>query len=405
MSNRYLAYFLAMAGLAGVLYGLGTNGVMSIAKPYIEATTGFDAVHLSLLVGCCLLGSVCVNFVAGTLSDWFGRRKMFLLGAILFAFGSFVVGGAHREFGAMYCGILTQGLGMGIVAVVMPMYIAETLPKEIRGRGTGFFQLVMIGGILASGLIGLALSFCVGPADSPTLGLAEKEWCWHVVYWIVGGLAAGIFVAGLFLRESPVWLARKSGRRAARCDKAEGTSLGCDAGSVFQRRYMVPFAIAFTILACNQATGINAVLGYTTTIFKASGLSLHAINVADVVLKVAMFVMTAVACMLVDRKGRVFLLELGTRGIVSQARIPCGVRTDDNSFWMDVSPRSLQNLLQILDTCRRKLLKANFPDCPAKFDDTVRYEVAGCIRTRYTGVPSAYYAGLPFRVNVRREAV
>jgi len=92
-------------------------------------------------------------------------------------------------------------------------------------------------------------------------------------------------------------------------------------------------------------------------------------------------------------------------GIVSQARIPCGVRTDDNSFWMDVSPRSLQNLLQILDTCRRKLLKANFPDCPAKFDDTVRYEVAGCIRTRYTGVPSAYYAGLPFRVNVRREAV
>jgi len=203
MSNRYLAYFLAMAGLAGVLYGLGTNGVMSIAKPYIEATTGFDAVHLSLLVGCCLLGSVCVNFVAGTLSDWFGRRKMFLLGALLFAFGSFVVGGVHREFGAMYCGILTQGLGMGIVAVVMPMYIAETLPKEIRGRGTGFFQLVMIGGILASGLIGLALSFCVGPADSPTLGLAEKEWCWHVVYWIVGGLAAALVLGAVYEAEKP----------------------------------------------------------------------------------------------------------------------------------------------------------------------------------------------------------
>jgi len=316
MSNRYLAYFLAMAGGAGVLYGLGTNGVMSIAKPYIEASTGFDAVHLSLLVGGCLLGSVCVNFVAGTLSDWFGRKKMFLAGAILFAFGSQVVGCVSRDFVAMYCGILMQGLGMGIVAVVMPMYIAETLPKEIRGRGTGFFQLVMIGGILASGLIGLALSICVGPADSPTMGVAEKEWCWHVIYRIVGGLAAGVFVAGLFLEESPVWLKRRDNRRVARSAKIEGETRCCDTGSIFQRRYMVPFAIAFTILACNQATGINAILGYSTTIFRASGLTLHAINVADVILKMAMFSMTAVACLLVDRKGRVFLLELGTRGMI-----------------------------------------------------------------------------------------
>jgi len=78
----------------------------------------------------------------------------------------------------------------------------------------------------------------------------------------------------------------------------------------------VPFLIAFTILVCNQATGINAVLGYTTTIFRESGLSLHAISIADVILKVAMFVMTAVSCALVDKKGRVFLLELGTRGII-----------------------------------------------------------------------------------------
>jgi len=89
-------------------------------------------------------------------------------------------------------------------------------------------------------------------------------------------------------------------------------------------------------------------------------------------------------------------------GIINQARIPCGVCTTDDSFWMDVSPRSLQNLLQILDTCRRKLLNANFPDYPVKFDDTVRYEVEGCIRTRYTGIPSAYYSELPFRVNVRQ---
>ena len=89
-------------------------------------------------------------------------------------------------------------------------------------------------------------------------------------------------------------------------------------------------------------------------------------------------------------------------GIVNQARIPCGVCTDDNSFWMDVSPSSLQHLLQILDTYRRKLIKANFPASPVKFDDTVRYEVSGALRTRYTGIPSDYYSTAPFKVNIRQ---
>ncbi len=88
-------------------------------------------------------------------------------------------------------------------------------------------------------------------------------------------------------------------------------------------------------------------------------------------------------------------------GIIKQARINYGVSPSDNSFWMDVSPRSLQNLLQILDTYRRKLLKANFPAYPLKFDDTVRYSVDGTIRERTTGIPRTYYADIPFKVNVR----
>lgn len=87
--------------------------------------------------------------------------------------------------------------------------------------------------------------------------------------------------------------------------------------------------------------------------------------------------------------------------IITQARIPCGVCTTDNSFWMDVSPTSLQHLLQILDTYRRRLLKAKFPDAPATFDDTVRYIIDGPIATRETGIPRTYYANLPFKVNVR----
>lgn len=88
-------------------------------------------------------------------------------------------------------------------------------------------------------------------------------------------------------------------------------------------------------------------------------------------------------------------------GLINQARVSCGINTSDNSFWMDVSPTSLQHLLQILDTYRRKLLKANFPGSPVKFDDTVRYEIDGCIKVRYRDISPTYYSNIPFNVNVR----
>lgn len=88
-------------------------------------------------------------------------------------------------------------------------------------------------------------------------------------------------------------------------------------------------------------------------------------------------------------------------GIVAQARVPCGVYAADDTFWMDVTPATLRQLLQILDTHRRRLVKAVFPDAPAKFDATVRYEVDGAVATCVTGISPSYYAALPFSVIVR----
>ena len=87
-------------------------------------------------------------------------------------------------------------------------------------------------------------------------------------------------------------------------------------------------------------------------------------------------------------------------GIITQAKVTCG-KTSDDSFFMDVSPKSLQTLLQILDTYRRKLIKAKFPHSPMRFDDTVRYIINGPIHTRETDLPRDYYANVPFKVEVR----
>jgi hypothetical protein len=86
--------------------------------------------------------------------------------------------------------------------------------------------------------------------------------------------------------------------------------------SLFQRRYVIPFILACVILACNQATGINSIIGYNATILIQAGLSDKDAHLGYVFLTVVNFVMTLGAIMLVDRKGRKFLLSLGSAGII-----------------------------------------------------------------------------------------
>ena len=86
--------------------------------------------------------------------------------------------------------------------------------------------------------------------------------------------------------------------------------------SLLSRKYVLPFVIACIILACNQATGINSILAYVVNILNAAGLPGSVANWGDVSLKVLMCLMTIVAVILVDRKGRKFLLMLGSGGIV-----------------------------------------------------------------------------------------
>jgi MFS family permease len=86
--------------------------------------------------------------------------------------------------------------------------------------------------------------------------------------------------------------------------------------SLIRRKYVIPFLLACIILFCNTATGINSIIGYNTSILLQSGLSdLHA-HWGYVVFTFVNFFMTIVGMTLVDRKGRKFLLTVGTSGII-----------------------------------------------------------------------------------------
>jgi SP family myo-inositol transporter-like MFS transporter 13 len=86
--------------------------------------------------------------------------------------------------------------------------------------------------------------------------------------------------------------------------------------SILRRKYVIPFLLACVILACNTATGINSLVGFNTGILLQSGLSDLQAHWGYVIFTTVNFLMTVIGLSLVDRKGRRFLLIIGTSGII-----------------------------------------------------------------------------------------
>jgi MFS family permease len=86
--------------------------------------------------------------------------------------------------------------------------------------------------------------------------------------------------------------------------------------SLLRRKYAIPFLLACVILFCNTATGVNSIIGYNTGILLQSGLSDLRAHWGYVIFTVVNFLATTIGIMLVDRKGRKFLLVIGTSGVI-----------------------------------------------------------------------------------------
>jgi len=336
--NRFL---LLVAGLGGLLYGVDV-GIIAGALPYLEATSGLNAGQLSTVVAAVLLGSVISTLFAGALADWMGRKLLMTLSGVLFVVSIPVIALSHG-YQPLILGRLLQGISAGLIGVVVPLYLAECLAASNRGKGTGVFQWLLTLGITAAAFVGMYFSFRVDEVaklgDAATL-LAFKDTAWRSIFWV--SLPPGIlFVIGsLMVAESPRWLFRRGKRDAAyaallrsrtpqqadlelaemqqtaAAEKGE-TSTGTKVKeSLLRRKYVIPFVLACVILACNQATGINSIIGYNTNILLQSGLSDVQAHWGYVLFTIVNFLVTIGGVMLVDRKGRKFLLSLGTAGII-----------------------------------------------------------------------------------------
>ena len=227
---------------------------------------------------------------------------------------------------------------------MVPLYLAECLSAQSRGKGTGIFQWLLTLGIVAAALIAIFFSMWLdqveklGDADQAVRrqgpGVAE-----HLLGVAAAGRAvragqpARARVAAVAVppraaatprwprccapaansrpnRNWPRWRTRPPPSRPSSAAGRQGRE------SLLRRKYVLPFLLACIILACNQSTGVNSIIGYNATILIQAGLSDVQAHWGYVILTSVNFLVTMIGVLLVDRKGRKFLLSLGTAGII-----------------------------------------------------------------------------------------
>ena len=346
--KSYAMYLLVIAGCGGLLFDFGGT-IIGPALPYIAqgdeypGSLGlFTTAQVSHLSSAVVMCAAIACLAAGWLTEKLGRKLMMLVSAAIAALACLPICMTDGNYALFFLGRAMQGVAAGFIGVVVPMYLAECLDANSRGKGAGMFQLLDFIGITFCSVVGLVVVHFVGAADDATVSAAKKALAWKAIFWSSAAPAILFFVGALGLRESPRWLYRR-GRRAealaalaanngeakAReildemiaADAAEAAEKAALAESakgdtLFQRKYVLPFCISLAVLVCNQAIGFNAIQYFSIPMFMKAGLSQATANAANFVVWLVPIPVTVVALGLVDRSGRKTLLKLGTIGMV-----------------------------------------------------------------------------------------
>jgi SP family galactose:H+ symporter-like MFS transporter len=334
-SRRFYTYFLMiLGGLGGLLYGYDL-GVIPGALLFMNKEISLTTAETSLIVGAMLGGGAVATLIAGPIADVIGRKTTIIISGVIFLLGMLVLINSHTFMSALF-GRLIQGAGIGIEMIVLPLYLAETTPPEVRGRCMTLFQLFLTFGILSAYSINLAFEH-------------SENWRGMFVCVLIPGLI--MLVGSLLIPESPRWLFWKNNVDGARESLLKTRSLEAanhdllemknvmterantktENESVWQRHYILPFAIALSIACLNQLTGINSFIQYSTLVFKTAGIdSNFGAMISTVGMGLVNFLVTLIAIFLIDRLGRKLLLMIGTAGTVCVLAF-LGVITHNNS--------------------------------------------------------------------------
>src|SRR5215208_6335519 len=331
-SRRFVYVVASVAALGGLLFGYDT-GIISGALLFIGKDFDLNAFLEGFIVSSLLLGAVVGAGVSGALSDRLGRRTIILVAATIFAIGAIGAGLSPSVWVLIFFRFFL-GLGVGSASALVPSYISESAPTDVRGSLSSLFQLAIT--------IGILVAYLVNAVFAPV-----GDWRWPLGLAVVPAL---VLLVGMYLMpETPRWLVSK-GREAEARRVLERTRVGEEIESEIEEIHRVeeetreqagyrellapwvrPMLVAGIGLAVfQQFVGINTVIYYAPTIIKSTGLANVTSILATVGIGVVNVLMTLVAISIIDRVGRRPLLFAGLAGMVVSLVIIGGAFLDPN---------------------------------------------------------------------------
>ena len=325
-----IVFAVFAAALAGLLFGYDT-GVASGIQGYLQSYFHLNNTQLGFAIASLDLGCIAGAMMAGTLADRFGRKKILILCAILFAISG-VLSAIPRDIIELVLARILGGLAVGASSMIAPVYIAEISPEKHRGRFGSLFQLGIVVGIAVVYWVNY-LILKAGHHIHVGHHLAGMDWNQTTGWrWMLGSetLPALVFLALLLtIKESPRWLiindreveARTILTRffgTARADR-EITAVKDVANQeegrlreLFRKTFRFPLMIALFLAVFSQFSGINSIIYYAPRVFGAAGMNTSSAFGSTALIGMVLVLFTFIAVAYVDRAGRKLLLTIGT---------------------------------------------------------------------------------------------
>jgi len=326
--SKRLGLYALFATFGGLLFGYDTgviNGAISPIKEELGLSTFTEGVVTSSLVFAAAFGAV----IGGPLSDRWGRRRTIIVLSVMFFVGTllcvFAPGTGDTAFSALVAGRILLGLAVGAASSVVPVFLAEMAPYEVRGSFSGRNEMMIVTGQLAAYVI----NAIIGNTWGHVFGI------WRVMLAVCALPAIALFIGMLRVPESPRWLvdhgrtheALNVMRRIRHEDRAvaeinqisvmseEDTgrhTIGL--GEILHSKNLVRILlIGIGVGVINQATGINSIMYYGQTVLRESGFPGDAALIAQIGPGIIAVIGAIIALRNMDRIDRrtTFLIGLG----------------------------------------------------------------------------------------------
>src|SRR5258708_21801166 len=205
----YLWRISLIAAMGGFLFGYDIV-VIGGAKPFFEAHFSLTSESLrGWANSCALLGCLLGSVLSGVFSDRWGRKRLLLIAACLFALSSTLTGWAD-SFAQFVLWRIVGGVAIGLASNISPVYIAEVTPAAVRGRMVSVNLLTIVLGVLAAQLVNWLIADRV--ADATTSEVIRDSWNgqygWRWMFTAVTVPSLIFLVGMLTVPESPRWLAQ-----------------------------------------------------------------------------------------------------------------------------------------------------------------------------------------------------